>query len=149
GSQLLFASEVRTLLGTGLVPARIGSAGLLNFLTYGSAYDPLTLIDGIYALPPGHALTWEAGTTFQRPYWDLMDDPAARSGFSVDAGNIRDQLCEKLEEAVRMQLVSDVPVGVFLSGGIDSSALVSILAGCGVTPSTFSIVFREADFSEA
>ena len=54
-----------------------------------------------------------------------------------------------LEEAVRMQLVSDVPVGVFLSGGIDSSALVSILSRGGVTPSTFSIVFREADFSEA
>ena len=54
-----------------------------------------------------------------------------------------------LEEAVRLQLVSDVPVGVFLSGGIDSSALVSILSRSGVTPSTFSIVFREADFSEA
>jgi asparagine synthase (glutamine-hydrolysing) len=54
-----------------------------------------------------------------------------------------------LEEAVRLQLVSDVPVGVFLSGGIDSSALVSILSQGGVTPSTFSIVFREADFSEA
>ncbi len=54
-----------------------------------------------------------------------------------------------LEEAVRLQLVSDVPVGVFLSGGIDSSALVSILSRGGVTPSTFSIVFREADFSEA
>ena len=54
-----------------------------------------------------------------------------------------------LEEAVRLQLVSDVPVGVFLSGGIDSSALVSILSRSGVTASTFSIVFREADFSEA
>src|SRR5580700_12025557 len=59
------------------------------------------------------------------------------------------QLQPMLEDAVRMQLVSDVPVGVFLSGGIDSSALVSILSRGGVTPSTFSIVFREADFSEA
>jgi asparagine synthase (glutamine-hydrolysing) len=60
-----------------------------------------------------------------------------------------DRLQPMLEEAVRLQLVSDVPVGVFLSGGIDSSALVSILSRGGVTPSTFSIVFREADFSEA
>ena len=59
------------------------------------------------------------------------------------------QLQSALEEVVRMQMVSDVPVGVFLSGGIDSSALVSILSRSGITPSTFSIVFREAEFSEA
>jgi len=153
-SYFLFASEVRTLLGTGLVPRRIDPAGLLNYLTFGSAYDPLTLVEGVRALPAGHTLTWEGGTLRESAYWDLVDEPgtAVRTPASLLAENedqTPDRLQPMLEEAVRLQLVSDVPVGVFLSGGIDSSALVSILSRGGVTPSTFSIVFREADFSEA
>jgi asparagine synthase (glutamine-hydrolysing) len=154
GSYFLFASEVRTLLGTGLLPPRIDPAGLTNYLTFGSAYDPLTLVDGVRALPPGHTLTWEAGVLRQSSYWDLVDESptAGRPSMSLSAENetrAAERLRSTLEEAVRLQLVSDVPVGVFLSGGIDSSALVSILSRSGVTASTFSIVFREADFSEA
>lgn len=154
GSYFLFASEVRTLLGTGLVPRRIDSAGLLNYLTFGSAYDPLTLIEGVRAVPPGHTLTWKSGTLRLLPYWDLIGE-GKDSGDLPELLSARDedaavqQLQPVLEEAVRLQLVSDVPVGVFLSGGIDSSALVSILSRGGVTPNTFSIVFREAEFSEA
>jgi asparagine synthase (glutamine-hydrolysing) len=154
GSYFLFASEVRTLLGTGLVPRRLDSAGVLNYLTFGSAYDPLTLIEGVHALPPGHSLTWTQGTVQQSRYWDLVDTDSSPSQDSIDSSPAARQraladLQPLLEESVRLQLVSDVPVGVFLSGGIDSSALVSILSRGGVTPSTFSIVFREADFSEA
>lgn len=156
GAYFLFASEVRTLLGTGLIPRRLDQAGLLNYLAFGSACDPLTLVDGIHALPAGHGLTWQSGTIRQSCYWDLVDDGAAsdRSAVSAspDAAEYRratSTIQPMLEEAVRLQLVSDVPVGVFLSGGIDSSALVSILSRGGVTPATFSIVFREADFSEA
>lgn len=147
GSYLVFASEVRSILGTGLIPARLDHAGLTDYLTFGSAYDPLTLIEGIRALSPGHFLVWEGGKLGETEYWDLVDDAdsPAQSGVSMRPA----QLQQILEEAVRSQLVSDVPVGVFLSGGIDSSALVSILSRGGVTPSTFSIVFREADFSEA
>jgi asparagine synthase (glutamine-hydrolysing) len=154
GSYFLFASEVRTLLGTGLVPRRIDHAGLINYLTFGSACDPLTLTKGVRALPAGHTLIWEGGNLRQSPYWDLVDEAAhTRHGWaSVSAGNGKraaQELQPILEEAVHLQLVSDVPVGVFLSGGIDSSALVSILSRGDVTPSTFSIVFREAEFSEA
>src|SRR5580658_4276374 len=154
GSYFLFASEVRTLLGTGLVRSRIDPAGLINYLTFGSAYDPLTLMDGVRALPPGHTLTWEGGVLRHSSYWDLVDSSptAGRALESFSAGSEKsaaERLQPILEEAVRLQLVSDVPVGVFLSGGIDSSALVSILSRSGVTASTFSIVFREADFSEA
>lgn len=145
GSCLLFASEVRSLLGTGLIAAEIDHAGLTNYLTFGSAYDPLTLIQGVRALPAGHTLTWERGTVRISRYWDLVDDFHGDTDEKIPAF----QLKPILEEAVRLQLVSDVPVGVFLSGGIDSSALVSILSRGGATPSTFSIVFREADFSEA
>jgi len=151
GSYFVFASEVRTLLGTGLVPPHIDPAGLINYLTFGSAYDPLTLVEGIRALPPGHTLIWEGGVLRQSSYWDLVDEPGAPAQASL-AENEKQApgwLQPILEEAVRLQLVSDVPVGIFLSGGIDSSALVSILSRGGVTPSTFSIVFREADFSEA
>jgi asparagine synthase (glutamine-hydrolysing) len=153
GSYFMFASEVRTLLGTGLVRPRIDSAGLVNYLTFGSAYDPLTLVEGVRALRAGDMLTWEDGVLHQSSYWDLVNEPATDvSTLEPLAGNEKqavERLQPVLEEAVRLQLVSDVPVGVFLSGGIDSSALVSILSRGGVTPSTFSIVFREADFSEA
>ena len=154
GSYFLFASEVRTLLGTGLVQPRIDTAGLINYLTFGSAYDPLTLVEGIRAVPPGHMLIWEGGELRQSSYWDLVDE-GVTTGSTSPASDVRNEkecaerLQPILEEAVCMQLVSDVPVGVFLSGGIDSSALVSILSRSGITPSTFSIVFREADFSEA
>ena len=153
GSHFLFASEVRTLLGTGLLRRNINLAGLQNYLSFGSAYDPLTLLEGVQSLTAGYTLTWQGGTLQQSCYWDLVDDPSrARTNGALSAINessAASQLRPVLEESVRSQLVSDVPVGVFLSGGIDSSALVSIVSRGGVTPSTFSIVFREADFSEA
>ncbi len=85
GSYFLFASEVRTLLGTGLVQPRIDPAGLINYLTFGSAYDPLTLVDGIRALPPGHTLTWEGGVLRQASYWDLVDAPAGAARDSAES----------------------------------------------------------------
>ena len=153
GSYFVFASEVRTLLGTGLLEPCIDPAGLINYLTFGSVYDPLTLVEGVHSLPPGHVLTWESGVLRQSSYWDLVDGPGdterlSSTSFAENGEQAGERLQPILEEAVCLQLVSDVPVGVFLSGGIDSSALVSILSRSGVTPSTFSIVFREADFSE-
>jgi asparagine synthase (glutamine-hydrolysing) len=143
----MFSSEVRTLLGTGLVPRQIDPAGLLNYLTFGSVCDPNTLIQNITALRAGHFLTWQAGTIAHTKYFDLIgavgdSDPGPR-------GELDHRISEMLDEIVQMQLVSDVPVGVFLSGGIDSSALVGILRRNGVQPSTFSITFSEADYSEA
>ena len=152
GPFFLFASEVRSLLSTGLLPRRIDAAGLTNYLTFGSSYDPLSLIEKVRALPAGHLLKWKDGSLRLSQYWDLVDDLSTlkqRTLSSEDQARVTSQIQPMLEEAVRMQLVSDVPVGVFLSGGIDSSALVSILSRGGVTPSTFSIVFREAEFSEA
>jgi asparagine synthase (glutamine-hydrolysing) len=158
GSYFIFASEVRTVLGTGLVTKRIDPAGLVNYLTFGSAYDPLTLVEGVHSLPAGHTLKWKDGTVRLSEYWDLVDDdsngethsPSSRQGISVATEKAAvTRLTPLIEESVRLQLVSDVPVGIFLSGGIDSSALVSILSRGGIKPSTFSIVFREAEFSEA
>jgi asparagine synthase (glutamine-hydrolysing) len=145
----LFASEVRTLLGTGLIPRKIDRAGLFGYLTFGSLYDPLTLIEGISSLPAGHTLVWEGGALRQQQYWDIVASDFQIPGASSDTRAAEEEVHAILDEAVRMQLVSDVPVGVFLSGGIDSSALVGILARHGLRASTFSVVFREADYSEA
>lgn len=153
GAYFVFASEVRTLLGTGLIRRKLDHAGLENYLTFGSAYDPLTLIEGVHALPAGHMLTWREGTVQESCYWDLVNDGDSGEKVilagSADGRDITPELRPAIEEAVRLQLVSDVPVGVFLSGGIDSSALVSILSLGGVIPNTFSIVFHESEFSEA
>ncbi len=152
GPYFIFASEVRTLLETGLIRPDLDHAGLINYLTFGSAYDPLTIVEGVRALPAGNSLSWMGGEVQEIPYWDLIGKTPGEEDKSPVWGEeqIADiQLQSALEEVVRMQMVSDVPVGVFLSGGIDSSALVSILSRSGIRPSTFSIVFREADFSEA
>jgi asparagine synthase (glutamine-hydrolysing) len=149
----IFSSEIRTLLGTGLVPRVLDPAGLINYLTFGSLYDPNTLVEGITSLPSGCYLTWEKGQVRQEPYWDLVDRNhewcnhvcARETGSRAELEN---EIAEKLDESVRMQLASDVPVGVFLSGGIDSSSLVGILGRNGMRASTFSIVFRESDYSE-
>jgi asparagine synthase (glutamine-hydrolysing) len=148
----LFASELRTLLGTGLVPRRLSHPGLLNYLSFGSLYDPVTLIDGVRALRPGHCLVWENGETREEMYWDLAHSPAGADEVHPNDQNrpgLEEELSATLDEAVRMQMVSDVPVGVFLSGGIDSSSLAGILSRAGEQISTFSIVFGEADYNEA
>jgi asparagine synthase (glutamine-hydrolysing) len=153
GQYFIFSSEVRPLLGTGLVPRRIDPNGLAAYLTFGSLYDPHTLIEGVRAVGPGHFLTWQAGKIRDTEYWSLSDAETAGGVSRTMNGNHRDQ-CEDeiaglLDQSVRMQTVSDVPIGIFLSGGIDSSALVAILNRNEVRPATFSIVFREADYSEA
>src|SRR5579872_418906 len=144
GQYFLFASEVRTLLGTGLVRRRLDHAGLQNYLTFGSCYDPITLVEGISALRAGHFLIWERGRAEETRYRDILDSPddslVQRSQADLSAD---------LNEAVCRQIVSDVPVGVFLSGGIDSSVLVAILARNGIKPETFSIIFRESAYDEA
>jgi asparagine synthase (glutamine-hydrolysing) len=158
----MFASEVRTLMGAGLVPRRFDAAGVLSYLTFGSLCEPMTLLEGIASLAPGHFLTWKNGQATQTEYWSLTGAGVVAPNAESDVAEVCDHACdarakekheaqvaELLDESVRMQLVSDVPVGVFLSGGIDSSALVGVLSRNGICPSTFSIVFPEADYSEA
>ena len=143
----IFSSEVRTLLGTGLIPRAINPAGLINYLTFGSVYDPNTLVKGVRAIPPGHFLTWKDGHATQAEYWDPIGPE--QSAVCATRAESEEQIASMLDECMRMHLASDVPVGVFLSGGIDSSGLVGILDRNNVRPSTFSIVFQEADYSES
>jgi asparagine synthase (glutamine-hydrolysing) len=160
-SQLLFASELRALLATGLVRRKLSAAGLASYLEFGSIQAPSTIIDGIKSLLPGHYLRVQAGKSELR-IDDLEFANLNDHGLTTEAqrtqrwhrDNGRDGavavLREKLTESVRLHLVSDVPLGVFLSGGMDSSALVALMSRVTKEkPKTFSVVFDEAQFSEA
>ncbi len=146
----IFASEVRTLLQTGLVPRKADPTGVLSYLEFGSVYEPWTIVEGVMAVPPGHVLTVDNGSVSSREYWNPLQ-AASRADSHASSGNgmaTANQLPAVLRDAVLSHLVSDVPVGVFLSGGIDSSALVAVLSHNGVRANTFSLVFQEEEFNE-
>jgi asparagine synthase (glutamine-hydrolysing) len=145
---LLFASELRTLLASGLVRRDVSADGVLSFLSLGALQDPHTMLAGVTALPAGHAATWDGGALDVEPYWSLEDAfRAPDTGLSRE--DTVEQLRETLLEAVRLHLVSDVPLGVFLSGGIDSSALVALASrASGTPPRTVSVVFPQQEYSE-
>ena len=146
----IFASEVRTLLQTGLVPRKLDPTGVLSYLAFGSVYEPWTIVEGVMAVPPGHVLTVENGSLSSREYWNPLQ-ASSRTESDASSGNgiaTAGQLPAILRDAVLSHLVSDVPVGVFLSGGIDSSALVAVLSHNGVRANTFSLVFQEEEFNE-
>jgi asparagine synthase (glutamine-hydrolysing) len=146
-----FASEVRTLLQTGLAPRKLDSTGLLSYLAFGSVYEPWSIVDGVRALPAGHVLTLDNGQIVLREYWSPLRtaNRSERNGNANGNGSGGRSMEAIIREAVTSHLVSDVPVGTFLSGGIDSSALVAVLSKNGVRPNTFSLVFREGGFNEA
>lgn len=151
--QIFFASELRSMLAGGTIPRRLNAAGIFDYLRFGSIYDPDTMIEGVMALMPGHYLTWEKGSLADVEYWEIPHTAQVPSGSGKTEKPSRgtvDELRRILWEAAHQRLISDVPVGVFLSGGIDSSALVGMLSSESGDPvSTFSLVFREVDFNEA
>lgn len=140
GEGVAFCSEVRGLLAGGVAPGRLSRRGLEDYLRFGAVQDPVTIIDGVYALLPGHALRWSGGEIEIRRY-------APGKAETVKVQEIRPML----EEIVRQQLISDVPVVVFLSGGVDSSVVALLArraARDGERPHTMSVVFREGRYSE-
>ena len=144
----LFASEVRALLATGLVPPVLDLHGLWHYLTYQAVPGPGTLIAGISMLDPGSTLVVDQNGRPQRAvYWDLAG--AARSVGPISRADCLDRVRTLLAESVASHLVSDVPVGAFLSGGIDSSAVVALMREAGHTPRTFSVGFAESRFDES
>ena len=146
---LIFASEVRAILATDLVSRQIDPIALNEYLAYQSIPAPRTLIQGIQTLPPGNWLTIHAsGQIQQQAYWDLLQNHSTEAHSADKPATVR-QVGELLREATTLHLVSDVPVGVFLSGGIDSSAITALIREAGHTPYTFSVVFAESNFDES
>lgn len=146
----MFASELRSLLSTGIVPKRIDPNGMESYLAYGAVQEPLTIVRDVHSLLPAHYLEVLSNGSISRQqcYWHIPFSPVGAP--RPDEKEILSQLRHLLEEVVSQHLISDVPIGVFLSGGIDSSSIAA-LAGC-VAPDrlhTFSVTFAEDEYSEA
>jgi asparagine synthase (glutamine-hydrolysing) len=147
--RLLFASEVRALLKSGMIADARDPRAVIRFLQFGSVPSPLTTIKGVYSLAAGHYLIADAEGCSIKKYWELTDY-LLQSTDPVQAKDAAAETRHLLEEAVNLHLISDVPLGVFLSGGIDSSALVALASQFREEPlTTLSVVFEEDDFSEA
>lgn len=146
---LRFASELQGLLAMGGHSPEVDISSIDAYLTWGYVPAPWSGFKGIVKLPPGHFLIVEAGereiTTWTERYWSLDYLPKLR----LSDEEASDRLRSLLTEAVRLRLVSDVPLGAFLSGGIDSSIVVGLMAELSADPvKTFSIGFEEQSFSE-
>jgi asparagine synthase (glutamine-hydrolysing) len=142
---LLFGSELKCLLRyPGLEPAPELRA-IHDYLTLQYVPDPLTAVRGVHKLPPAHILRWRAGDLRLHKYWDLHFEPKQQ----IDYDGAKRLVREKVTEAVRIRLMSEVPLGAHLSGGIDSAIVVGVMAGMLDRPvSTFSVGFREEAYSE-
>ncbi|MGA7614324.1 MAG: asparagine synthase (glutamine-hydrolyzing), partial [Thermoanaerobaculia bacterium] len=141
-----FSSEVRALLKTGLADRTLSREGLETYFTWGSVADPWTLIDGVHSLVPAHRGFWKNGKLEVERYWDFPEGGTRDISFEEAVEEIR----PILRESIAKELVSDVPLGVFLSGGIDSSAIVAIASEVSDRPiHTFTLTFDEAKYNEA
>ncbi len=147
GGDLVFASELKGLLAHPGVARRLDPQALENYLALGYVPDPGTIYRGLHKLPPGHWLTWRAGEPEPAPrrYWDLPFDLVA--GMPEDAAVA--ELRAMLDRSVQGQMVADVPLGAFLSGGVDSSAVVASMSRQSSRPvRTCSIGFEHGRFDE-
>src|SRR6266540_1480938 len=149
----IFASEVRTLLASGVVPHRLSQSALKSFLLFGSVSEPETLVEGVFSLPPGYRITiqLEGEYIIGKPeqYWNIAASTSS-NGHSATNGsrNIVAYTSELLKDSIRKHLVADVPVGIFLSSGIDSTALTALASREVTGVHTFTVGFPEAEFSE-
>ena len=151
-NKFFFASEVRALLASNCIPRRLSASALPSYLLFGSIGEPMTLVDGIYSLPPGHCgyVSCDQPSASFRPhaYWSAAEatnsDAAEPRGTSPVA-----RVRAALEDSVRCHLLADVPLGIFLSSGIDSTALAALASRQRSGVKTFTVVFPEQEFSEA
>ena len=141
---LLIASELRALLASNLIPRKLDQTSLENYLWNGFVISPNTIIENIFLLPAGYQMTVDSRGEIDnpKPYWSIP--PFQQHHSSINS------LKNELKEAVKIRLVSDVPVGVFLSGGIDSSvvAALSVQANMGKIQ-TFNLSFEEVEYDES
>ena len=147
-SKLLFASEIRAILATGGPKRKINPAALKDYFNYQSVPYPHSMIEEIYQLEAGTWMKVKNGKIEKKQYWDLT---ARHGGFDFsDEKKLHHHIKELLLQSVRRRLVSDVPVGAFLSGGIDSGIVVGLMAEAGDNkPNTFNVSFDEKEFDES
>ena len=146
GRSLVFASEIKSLLADPAVSRRVNPSAIDRFLTYYYLPGTETLFEGILKLPPGHVMTVKGGEIAVRQYWDLRFAPAEQIG---SFGEAVEALRSRLRRTVKDHMISDVPVGVLLSGGVDSTGVLRYAAEQADKPiRTFTVGFAEADFAD-
>ncbi len=148
GNRLLFGSEIKAILAALPTTPRPDRTALDQVFTFWSPVGDATLFEGIAQLEPGHRLIAEGGTTRIERWWDW---PFRAPGDYLPGSGVQhaEQLRALLADATRIRLRADVPVGAYLSGGLDSSALVGLACAAGVRPETFSLTFTDSRFDES
>jgi asparagine synthase (glutamine-hydrolysing) len=143
---LIFGSEIKCILEHPSISKKVNLEALDSYLTYQYVPGPASIFQGIEKLLPGHYLTCDrSGNVHIQQYWDID----FRDKWELTEEELCTQIREKLKEATKIRMISDVPLGAFLSGGIDSSAVVGLMSEVSSTPvKTFSIGFEEAEYSE-
>ncbi|HVL69550.1 MAG TPA: asparagine synthase (glutamine-hydrolyzing) [Vicinamibacterales bacterium] len=145
GDRLFFGSELKSLLAAGAVDGAIDVASLDHYLSFLYTPRDRSIFKGVQKLPPGHLLRWQHGRLAVRAYWEIE----ARETFTGGAEEAAQELRRVLADAVRSHMVADVPLGAFLSGGVDSSVVVGLMAEASDRPvKTFSIGFDEPQYDE-
>lgn len=145
----IFSSEIRAVLASGLVPRKLNKAALWDYLRYQTVHAPETMVAGVEMLLPGHFIQVKEMEVKVEKYW-AIEENYSKVAEGKSYNEIKQDVHDLLLKAVERRLVADVPFGAFLSGGIDSSAIVALM--CQVssqTVKTFSVTFEEEEFSEA
>jgi asparagine synthase (glutamine-hydrolysing) len=140
--RLIFASEIKAILADHTVPRQLNFRGLANFLAFGHSVAPETIYRGIYKLLPGHYLLAQNGRVNVHQYWDVGDELQIPADAPRSEKQYAEQILSLLDDSVRRRMIADVPVGAFLSGGVDSSAVVALMQRHTTRPvKTFSLGF--------
>ncbi|RAU83283.1 asparagine synthase (glutamine-hydrolyzing) [Pontibacter arcticus] len=146
---LLFSSEVRALLSSGYVPRKLNKAALSDYLRYQTVHAPETMVEGVKMLMPGHGIHIKNGAYTFFQYWS-PEKNYSREAEGKSYQEIKQNVQQLLLSAVERRLIADVPFGAFLSGGIDSSAIVGLMSQVAKKKvKTFAVTFEEEAFSEA
>jgi asparagine synthase (glutamine-hydrolysing) len=143
---IYFASEIKALLHLPQPRPQVNLSAVWDFLAYRYVPGPQTLLEGIRKLAPGTCATWKDGRLTERRYWFAPDRDASQASAANE--DVVETFLGRLDDAVKMQMVSDVPFGAFLSGGLDSSTIVALMTRHNTNVRTFSVGFGEGGYSE-
>ena len=156
----IFSSEIRAILATGIASSKMSHTSVIDFLRYQTVHAPSTILEDVYMLMPGEWMRVETisstGSQTDQPvvsfgqYWNLNNKPVKLSPEGKSKKEVHKDIYQLLGKSVEQRMVADVPFGAFLSGGIDSSAMVGLMSQVSTQPiNTFSVVFDEKDYSES
>jgi len=146
--EFVFSSEIRALLNSQLIPRKLNKYAVYDYLMYQSVYAPETIVENIFQLPAGEFGIFSKGRFTRKAFWQIEESPLEK--ISDDEKTIKKNVKELLLKSVERRMISDVRLGAFLSGGIDSSAIVALMSEVSERPvDTFSVTFGEKEFDES